>query len=324
MSTGSRATSVATKTYTLVAAHEGTVLQRLEITSSKLTIGRLPENVLVLRDQAVSRKHAEIRLDQGQPTLVDVGSGSGTYIGSERLLPGQPVVLSESSEVRIGPYVLTLESKVTSVAAFAPTPMYAPPEARPATRDIDELPPVIARDTWPALLPVNGRSRYLQHLPSIFHDTRFSANGDDPSAFAADTDFIGRMLLIFEAIWEPLEQRQEHIAMYFSPSTSPARMLAWIAEWLNLELDPHWPERRRRELLREAMQLYWWRGTRYGLTRMLEVCTGQPVQISEDPEKPFVFRISIPAYTDVSRDFIERLIRAHKPAHVGYVLETSS
>ena len=86
------------------------------------------------------------------------------------------------------------------------------------------------------------------------------------------------MLLIFEAIWEPLEQRQEHIAMYFSPSTSPARMLAWIAEWLNLELDPHWPERRRRELLREAMQLYWWRGTRYGLTRMLEVCTGQPVR----------------------------------------------
>jgi phage tail-like protein len=323
VSTENRQASAAVTTFTLVASHEGTVLQRIEITASKLTIGRLPENVLVLRDQAVSRRHAEIRLDQGQPTLVDMGSASGTFVGSERLLPEQPVVLNQGSEVHIGPYVLTLETKVTA-AAPAFVPVYAPPEVRPASRDVDELPPVIARETWPALLPVVNRSRYLQHLPAIFHDSRVSGNGDDPSLHASDADFIGRMLLIFEAIWEPLEQRQEHIAMYFSPATSPARMLAWIAEWMNLELDPHWPERRRRELLREAMQLYWWRGTRYGLTRMLEVCTGQPVQITEDPEKPFVFRISIPAYTDVSRDFIERLIRAHKPAHVGYVLETSS
>ena len=320
MSTGNRQTTGSTTTFTLVASHEGTVLQRIEITSSKLTIGRLPENVLVLRDQAVSRKHAEIWLDQGHPMLVDLKSGSGTFVGAERLLPSQPVMLDQGSEVRIGPYVLTLEVKVTAAPAYVPP--VSRPEPRAPAKEVDELPPVVARDTWPVLLPVGPRSRYLQHLPSIFHDTRVSSNGDDPSPHAGTSDFIGRMLLIFEAIWEPLEQRQEHIAMYFSPATSPSRMLAWIAEWVNLELDPYWPESRRRELLREAMQLYWWRGTRYGLTRMLEVCTGQPVQITEDPEKPFVFRITIPAYTDVSRDFIERLIRAHKPAHVGYVLET--
>src|SRR5262249_8228933 len=111
--------------------------------------------------------------------------------------------------------------------------------------------------------------------------------------------------------------------MYFSPATCPAELLPWIAQWLNLELDPHWPERRRRELLGEAMQLYRWRGTRYGLTRMLEVCTGHSMQITEDPERPFVFRIGMPQSWDVSRAFVERLIRAHKPAHVGYVLETT-
>jgi len=322
VSTGNRQTAVATTTFTLVAALEGTVLQRLEITSAKLTIGRLPENVLVLRDQAVSRKHAEIWLDQGHPMLVDVRSGSGTFLNSTQLLPGQPVMLDQGSEIRIGPYVLTLELQIVSAPAFAP--VFAPPETKPAVRELDELPPVVARETWPALLPVGARSRYIQHLPSIFHPAHFGTNGETPPQGETDADFMGRMLLIFEAIWEPLEQRQEHIAMYFSPTTSPSRMLAWIAEWMNLELDPHWPERRRRELLREAMQLYWWRGTRYGLTRMLEVCTGQPVQITEDPDRPFVFRISIRAYTDVSRDFIERLIRAHKPAHVGYVLETIS
>jgi phage tail-like protein len=321
VSTGSRETSVGSTTFTLVAALEGTVLQRLEISSAKLTIGRLPGNVLVLPHQSVSKRHAEIWLDQRHPMLVDESS-SGTFLGSTRLLPGQPVMLDQGSEIRIGPYVLTLELQIAAAPAFAP--VFAPPESKPAARDLDELPPVVARETWPALLPVNGRSRYLQHLPSIFHPTRLETDGDTPSQVEREADFIGRMLLIFEAIWEPLEQRQEHIAMYFSPSTSPSRMLAWIAEWMNLELDPHWPERRRRELLREAMQLYWWRGTRYGLTKMLEVCTGQPVQITEDPERPFVFRISIRAYTDVSRDFIERLIRAHKPAHVGYVLETLS
>jgi phage tail-like protein len=210
-------------------------------------------------------------------------------------------------EVRIGPYVLALHAE-TTVVPPAPVPVYAPPDAMPALPELDELPTVVARETWPAPLPVDGRSRYARHLPSIYQDT----------------DFLGRMLLIYEAIWEPLEQRQQHIAMYFSPSTSPAEMLAWMAQWLDLELDHHWPEPRRRELLREAMQLYSWRGTRYGLTRMLEICTDQPVQITEEPDRPFVFRIRVPASRDVSRDLIERLVRAHKPAHVGYVLETGA
>jgi phage tail-like protein len=309
VSTETRRALGASTTYSLIASLEGTELQRVEVTTAALTIGRLPENSLVLRDQAVSRRHAELRLDQGRPMLADSGSASGTFMGGDRLLAGQPVVLEPGVEVRIGPYVLMLKSEATLVPVPVPAPLlppvYAPPESAVRQPVPDELPTVVARPTWPAPLPATDRSRYTQHLPAIFQDA----------------DFLGRMLLIFEAIWEPLEQRQEHIAMYFSPATGPAQMLAWMAEWLNLELDSHWPERRRRELLREAMQLYWWRGTRYGLTRMLEICTDQPVKITEDPDRPFVFRIMIPARTDVSRDFIERLVRAHKPAHVGYVLE---
>jgi phage tail-like protein len=306
VSTGTDRAVGAATTITVVASLEGTVLQRVEVTTATLTIGRLPENVLVLRDQAVSRRHAELRLDQGLPMLVDVGSATGTFVGEERLLEGQPVVVEQGTEVRIGPYVLMLEVEIKLVAPYAP--VYAPPESVQALPELDELPPVAARETFPSPQPVESRSRYLRHLPSIYQDA----------------DFLGRMLLIFESIWEPFEQRHEHIAMYFSPATCPASMLAWLAAWLNLELDPHWPERRRRELLGEAMQLYWWRGTQYGLTRMLEICTGQSVTITESPDRPFVFVISIPAHTDVSRDFIERLVRAHKPAHVGYVLETKS
>ena len=304
MSTETRRAVISPTTLALVASLEGTVVQRLDVTSETLTIGRLPENSLVLRDQAVSRRHAELRLDQGRALLVDVGSGSGTFVGETRLLPGQPVPIEPGAEVRIGPYVLTLVAEVIAVPA---APVFAPPASPARMPDADEITVVAKREGYPAPVPVDPRSRYLAHLPSIFQES----------------DFLGRMLLIYEAIWEPLEQRQEHVAMYFSPTTCPAELLPWIASWLNLELDAHWPERRRRELLHEAMQLYRWRGTRYGLTRMLEICTGQSVQIAEDPERPYVFRITMPQYSDVSRDFVERLVRAHKPAHVGYVLETT-
>ena len=113
--------------------------------------------------------------------------------------------------------------------------------------------------------------------------------------------------------------------MYFDPRTCPAEMLPWLAGWLDVTLDVHWPEDRRRSLLTEAMELYRWRGTTYGLTRMIEVSTGLTAVITDDATTPFVIRVrvSIPSSSGVRRDVIENLIREHKPAHVGYVLETS-
>jgi hypothetical protein len=56
---------------------------------------------------------------------------------------------------------------------------------------------------------------------------------------------------------------------------------------------------------------------------MIEVCTGITPDISENPARPHTFqiRVAIPSNSDVRRDFIEYLVAAHKPAHVGYTLE---
>lgn len=166
-----------------------------------------------------------------------------------------------------------------------------------------QLPNPLAR--FPARLANGTGSRYLLDLPVIFHDS----------------DFLGRYLEIFETIWEALEQRQDYIHMYFDPRTAPEPMLAWLASWIDVSLNQHWPEPRRRELLKEATELYRWRGTRYGLTRMIEVCTGLTPQIENI--EPFVFRVrvAVPPDSTVAPAFIEELVRAHKPAHAGYVLE---
>ena len=165
------------------------------------------------------------------------------------------------------------------------------------------------RPSFPAPFSTDQRCRYLRDMPMMFEDD----------------DFFSRFLLIFETLWEPLERRQDHIAMYFDPQTCPAVMLPWLATWLDLELNPHWPEVRKRRLLSEAMELYRWRGTRYGLSRLLEICTGMTPTITEMADQPFSIDIVVSLQTDEAgqRELVERLIQAHKPAHVGYTLRFS-
>ena len=332
----------------IIVSREGTVVQTAALGSEPLTIGRLPQSRLVLNDSSVSRYHAEVRLEGGEATLTDVGSSGGTFVGDEQLPPQQPRRLTPGTIFRIGSFELTY---------VAPTPRRADPPPEPVTpaavaseeesahyvvtkgdgngkggpkkgsraaRDeaarvaLTPEPPeppetIVAfprRAHFPVPPPADPRSRYLRYMPGLFHDA----------------DFLGRMLLIFEALWEPLEWRQNHIHLYFDPRTAPAEFLGWLASWLGLTLDKHWPEERRRLLLTEAMELYRWRGTPYGLGRMIEVCTGLTATISEEPDRQFVMRVrvKIPKDSYVRSEMIERLIQVHKPAHVGYVLEVSS
>lgn len=161
----------------------------------------------------------------------------------------------------------------------------------------------------PRALSQQNKSIYSRYLPDIFQEN----------------DFLQRFLYIFEDIWEPLEQRQDHIHMFFDPRTCPTSFLPWLASWLGLSFNPHWPEARRRQLLAQAMELYRWRGTRYGLIRIIEVCTGITPTITENSLEPFVFRVRITlSNSTVDRELIEELIQTHKPAHAGYILEVNT
>ena len=340
----------------LVVSLEGTVVQTVALGARPLRIGRLPENGLVLPDPSVSRQHAEVRLEEEgrSVTVVDLGSSGGTSVAGTALMADQPFKLEDGMVIRIGPYDLTY---VAPAAASTPTstpivPTTTVPQAAPYRRTAtpspismmtidDILPPVQARPRFPVPLPPTLRSQYLRHLPSLFDDATLDiaralgeplrrSNGEvlqrpDGQPLVRNQDFLARMLLVFESLWEPLEQRQDHVAMYFDPRTCPAEMLPWLGAWLDVTLDPHWPEDRRRSLLTEAMELFRWRGTAYGLSRIIEVSTGLTPVIVDDGSTPFVIRIriAIPPGSTVRAEVIEDLIRAHKPAHVGYVLETS-
>jgi phage tail-like protein len=158
--------------------------------------------------------------------------------------------------------------------------------------------------------PNRSFSKYLDYLPSIF----------------SENDFLGRYLLIFESIWEPLEQRQDHIAMYFDPATCPEPFLDWLAGWFDMRTDAHWPESRVRGLVDQMTELYRYRGTRYGLVKMLEIWTGVTPEITVDPRQPFVFNVRLNAKgtLGIDRQLVEDLLNAHKPAASGFVLNIES
>jgi hypothetical protein len=66
-------------------------------------------------------------------------------------------------------------------------------------------------------------------------------------------------------------------ARLFDPDSAPANesdrsrtdFLTWLGTWIGVTLDRHWPEAKRRKLLKQAARLYDLRGTRAGLWRQL-------------------------------------------------------
>jgi phage tail-like protein len=294
---------------------DGVFVRTFALNVPLVTMGRTPANVLPLPDPSVSRAHADLRISPQAAILTDRNSANGTFVNDARLAPEQPVQLVHGSIIRIGPFVIRYEA--TSAPSVdtpeRPDPVEvrpAPPEATPVLVTIPEAifePAQPPRPVFQMPLPTGAVSSYLDFLPVIFQDG----------------DFLGRFLMIFQSVWEPLEYRQDHMDMYFDARTCPTPFLTWLADWFGVSVGQIAEEGRLRSLLTEAVELYRWRGTRYGLTRLIEVCTGVTPVIAEAPSNPAVLhiRVTIPSESNLDRDAIERLIREHKPAHTAYQLE---
>ena len=312
----------------LTVTLEGQVVRTIVLGEQVITVGRLPDNVLVLADPRVSRRHAELRLEPGGLLVTDLASASGTFLGATPLLPNRPAMVASGDPIHIGPYLLTWRAasfriEIPGREEFQPVAAPAPP---PGPMVEIAVPAIEARPVFPIPRALGPESRYLYDLPAIFQDNHAGTNGNGSGPLREGPpppSFLARMLLIYESIWEPLEQRQDHVGMYYDPRTCPAGFLPFLANWLQLSIDRHWPEPRRRRLLRDAMDLYRWRGTPFGLSRMIEVCTGLSPMVTEDRDKPYTFtiKVRIPPGSDVRKDFVQHLVETHKPAHVGYTLE---
>ena len=69
-----------------------------------IRIGRKEDNDLVLPDEKrfLSSAHAELRVQEDHVYLVDVGSKNSTFLNGSRLDAGQPYLLQEGDQIKIG------------------------------------------------------------------------------------------------------------------------------------------------------------------------------------------------------------------------------
>ena len=304
--------------------------QTFEIPNGRTIIGRQAGVDLVLEDQLISRRHAQLDCDETGCTITDLNSSNGTLVNKNRLRSNDPLPLNPGDVVEVGNFTLKYVQETVEIVTD-PEPAPAPPEpAQPETEPASEpkpkskakaetadppkapppLPPEPNGRPDPAYTPPPGlslnNSRYVQYLPDIYH-----------------TPFMKQFLALFESIYAPIEWTADNFDLYLHPRTAPADFLPWLAGWFDIAFDKSWSEEQQRTLLSEVHQIYARRGTKWALSRVLEIYTGHAPQIddSSDDLEPFTFTVNLPiAKSKTNPTLVARLINAHKPAHTAYRL----
>lgn len=186
-------------------------------------------------------------------------------------------------------------------------------------------------------LHVRPHSRYLNFLPAVYHEV----------------DFIGRFLKLFEQSFDPTTQILASMWAYLDPLTAPEALLPFLAQWVGWRNEENWSSQQRRKLIRHAMEIYRWRGTRKGLRHYLHLYTGLPLEEDADIEesrkhisiqetfsrgflindtylgqesarigggKPFHFTVTLRTPQALDEQLIHKIIAQEKPAFCTYDL----
>lgn len=160
------------------------------------------------------------------------------------------------------------------------------PHSDPSLCDWDCLlvaPP--GRFLWLRLrLHGDGRDTPCLHHVKVEYPRRSSAEWL-PSIYreeAGGGDFLARFLSIFDAQRDRLVALLDAWPGQLDPrAVSAPGFLEWLAGWMGLALDRHWPPAQQRALLRDAWRLYELRGTSEGLVRHLAIYTGGTPRVLE-------------------------------------------
>ena len=134
--------------------------QTFTLDQDSLTLGRDPDNDIVIGDPQVSRHHARVRRQGSMTVIEDAGSTNGTFVNGVRLT--DPHTLDNGDVISLGDAV-TLTYHGAEIATTKPLgeqpamplpPSYDPQPPPPAFTATP--PPVHAAESLPAAPPAEG------------------------------------------------------------------------------------------------------------------------------------------------------------------------
>jgi hypothetical protein len=86
--------------------------------ADRITIGRTPNNDIVMNDSSVSRLHAYIRRDGNSWVVADAGSKNGSWLRGSKLEARRETPLPSRTVIRIGEVELTFYTAADLFAAL--------------------------------------------------------------------------------------------------------------------------------------------------------------------------------------------------------------
>ena len=181
-------------------------------------------------------------------------------------------------------------------------------------------------------LIVRPKIAYLNLLPEIYREA----------------DFAARFVSIFEQAFDPAVQIAETLWAYLDPLTAPSALLPFLAHWVAWEIDDRWTLDQQRRLIRNAITLYRWHGTSWGLRLYLHLYTGLPLEqihireifnqgfvfgpthIGEDSMlgggRPYHFQVELHANNpkQIDEKSVREIIERQKPGFCSYELDITA
>lgn len=133
----------------IVLKFENAVLQELAVGQKEVSIGRSPDNGIVIDNPAVSHYHARVFNEEGRLMLEDFGSLNGTFVNGQRV---KMVTLKPGDSVMIGKHTLV----VTDSA-----------EVRAYTLDHGATKPAAPKINETVMLDTKERREFLQKVAAV-------------------------------------------------------------------------------------------------------------------------------------------------------------
>ena len=147
-----------------------------------------------------------------------------------------------------------------------------------------------------------------------------------------EDDFFARFVRIFQSVSETVLHQVDNMPHLFDVAVAPDNMVRTVGTWLGVDwIDPSLPDHLQRRIVREYSAGLLWRGTKAGLTRLLElVCDAQPgdvlvedsggVYTDDVPNTAPHVRMSVPDTGWTTEPDLLRIVRSELPATVTFEL----
>lgn len=145
-----------------------------------------------------------------------------------------------------------------------------------------------------------------------------------------DDSFFYRFVSIFQEEAGTYLDGIDNLPNIIDPAVAPPEMVRFMASWLALPpIKPALDVTYQRRLVLEASRLQWWRGTKQGLSGLLELFTGGRVEVTdsgaifrrgEGTAKPAQVTVRVEQAGWLSEADLVELVRDEVPANVALMV----